>query len=446
MMVSFDVISLFTSIPPALAIDTIDGFLREKHDETDQQLKRVHIFELLELCLKAFFTFNGQVYEQKKRTPMGSPLSGLIAEAFFQRLERLVFSSYPPKFWAGYVGDTFVIIKRNDVQTFKALLNSILPDIQFTMEEKLYSQLAFLDIQVTKLEDGKIRTTVYPYLRFAAFIFALFICITGLLSNFSDLPNQPAKSKNSATAVTNNIVLMVIDALRADMISSPKYSANWPMLKRIMRQGIVECSTATLSSPTVTSPRIKTISTGRLSEFLDAIYNTQSAAVTHDSWVRRLAERRKRLEMYGDNTWLRLFPRTFARADGTSSFFVNDFYEVDSNVTRHLDDRIPAVTEWDVMVLHFLGLDHIGHVEGPLGTHIAPKLREMDEVVWKVYQHLLQLPQHGVNAENSGPSENFRVRDPVLPSQLQYPVEAYEMKVVEFLGMVGVDGPSLRTV
>nr|VZI00047.1 unnamed protein product [Spirometra erinaceieuropaei] len=160
-MVSFDVISLFTSIPPALAIDTIDGFLREKYDETDQQLKRVHIIELLELCLKTFFTFNGQVYEQKKGTPMGSPLSGLIAEAVLQRLERLVFSSYPPKFWARYVDDTFVIIKRGDVQAFKALLNSIFPDIQFTMEEELNNQLAFLDVQVTKLEDGWIRTRVY---------------------------------------------------------------------------------------------------------------------------------------------------------------------------------------------------------------------------------------------------------------------------------------------
>ncbi|BHF82695.1 hypothetical protein SprV_0802583400 [Sparganum proliferum] len=92
---------------------------------------------------------------------MGSPLSGLIAEAVLQRLERLVFSSYPPKFWARYVDDTFVIIKRSDVQTFKTLLNSIFPDIQFTMEEELNNQLAFLDVQVTKLEDGKIRTTVY---------------------------------------------------------------------------------------------------------------------------------------------------------------------------------------------------------------------------------------------------------------------------------------------
>nr|VZI31581.1 unnamed protein product [Spirometra erinaceieuropaei] len=160
-MVSFDVISLFTSIPPALAIDTIDSFFREKYDETVQQLKRAHIIELLELCLKTFFTFNGQVYEQKKGTPMGSPLSGLIAEAVLQRLEQQVFSSYPPKFWARYVDDMFVVIKRSEVKAFKAMLNAIFADIQFTMEEEVDNQLPFLDVQVTRLTDGKIRTTVY---------------------------------------------------------------------------------------------------------------------------------------------------------------------------------------------------------------------------------------------------------------------------------------------
>ncbi|BHF62379.1 hypothetical protein SprV_0200536100 [Sparganum proliferum] len=160
-MVPFDVTSLFTSIPPALAIDTIEGLLRGKYDETDQQLKRAHIIELLELCLKTFFTFNGQVYEQKKGTPMGSPLSGLIAEAVLQRLEQLAFSSCPPKFWARYVDDTFVVIKRSEVKAFRALLNSIFPDIQFTMEEEVNNQLPFLDVQITRLTDGKIRTTVY---------------------------------------------------------------------------------------------------------------------------------------------------------------------------------------------------------------------------------------------------------------------------------------------
>ena len=89
-MVSFDVVALFTSIPPGLAIYTIDGLLRKKYEETEHKLKLVHIIELLELCLQTYFTVNGQVYQQKKGTPMGSPLSGLIAEAVLQRLEQVV--------------------------------------------------------------------------------------------------------------------------------------------------------------------------------------------------------------------------------------------------------------------------------------------------------------------------------------------------------------------
>lgn len=38
---------------------------------------------------------------------------------------------------------------------------------------------------------------------------------------------------------------------------------------------------------------------------------------------------------YGDDTWERLFPDMFVRYEGTSSFFVADYTEVDNNVTRH---------------------------------------------------------------------------------------------------------------
>ncbi len=89
--------------------------------------------------------------------------------------------------------------------------------------------------------------------------------------------------------------------------------------------------------------------------------------------------------MYGDDTWLKLFPNTFSRADGTSSFFVSvsgvsldscilgqsteilnnqDFTEVDNNVTRHLSEELNQ-SDWNGMFMHYLGLDHIGHKLGP---------------------------------------------------------------------------------
>lgn len=43
-------------------------------------------------------------------------------------------------------------------------------------------------------------------------------------------------------------------------------------------------------------------------------------------------------------------------------------------------------TDWSVMVLHYLGLDHIGHVSGPRSNLVPPKLREMDNVIKKIHQ------------------------------------------------------------
>jgi ethanolaminephosphotransferase len=37
---------------------------------------------------------------------------------------------------------------------------------------------------------------------------------------------------------------------------------------------------------------------------------------------------------------------------------------VDNNVTRHIDDELMR-DDWNAMVLHYLGLDHIGHKSGP---------------------------------------------------------------------------------
>ncbi|VDN39900.1 unnamed protein product [Dibothriocephalus latus] len=107
-MISLDVISLFTSVALALAITIVDGLLKDKYEEIDKKLKRAHITELLELCLKTYFTLNGQVKEQKEGIPVGSSLSGLIAETVLLRLEHLFSGSDPPKFWARYVEDTFI--------------------------------------------------------------------------------------------------------------------------------------------------------------------------------------------------------------------------------------------------------------------------------------------------------------------------------------------------
>lgn len=61
---------------------------------------------------------------------------------------------------------------------------------------------------------------------------------------------------------------------------------------------------------------------------------------------------------------------------------------MDNNVTRHVQDELKN-DDWSVMILHYLGLDHIGHVEGPFGASIKPKLQEMDEIIARIASKVL---------------------------------------------------------
>ena len=45
------------------------------------------------------------------------------------------------------------------------------------------------------------------------------------------------------------------------------------------------------------------------------------------------------------------------------------------------------------MILHYLGLDHIGHIAGPSSPLVGPKLLEMDRVVNDIYKAMLKWDQ-----------------------------------------------------
>ncbi|KAJ0166239.1 GPI ethanolamine phosphate transferase 2 [Colletotrichum tanaceti] len=186
----------------------------------------------------------------------------------------------------------------------------------------------------------------------------------------------------------DRLIFMVVDALRSDFVYVD--GAGFTHTQELIRQGAALPFTAYARSPTVTMPRIKAITTGSIPSFLDVILNldeadTSSTLAAQDTWLAQMkAKQAGKLVMYGDDTWLKLFPGTFDRADGTSSFFVADFTEVDNNVTRHIDTELQN-DDWSTLVLHYLGLDHIGHKSGPRSSHMVPKQHEMDDIVKRIY-------------------------------------------------------------
>jgi ethanolamine phosphate transferase 2 subunit G len=181
------------------------------------------------------------------------------------------------------------------------------------------------------------------------------------------------------------LIFMVIDAMRFDMVNKLTKTTNYIQNKR----GILIPSFA--HPPTVTMPRLKAMTSGIMPSFLDVIHNLNSQEFNQDNWLYQMNQQNKTILLYGDETWRKLFPRFLdERSDPTTSFFVTDTEIVDSNVTRHIDESLLHHQEWDALILHYLGLDHVGHIGGVKSPKMKPKLDEMDEIIDKIAKWSLQ--------------------------------------------------------
>ena len=100
-IMSYDVTSLFTSVPIKPTLEIIQKRLTEDpdlHNRTSMNIQQ--IINLLEVCLNSTsFMFQGQFYQQMEGAAMGSPLSPIIANIFMGAFLKTGpgFSSIPPK-------------------------------------------------------------------------------------------------------------------------------------------------------------------------------------------------------------------------------------------------------------------------------------------------------------------------------------------------------------
>lgn len=205
-------------------------------------------------------------------------------------------------------------------------------------------------------------------------------------------------------------VVIVIDALRPDVWANRTL---FPYVATLRDSGYVWEHRFLASAPTVTLPRLEAIVSGREGAFLDVIRNVAQGTsfsgqavrcgdpaayddVLHAlSCIREGHHRNRRIAFFGDDTWLRMFPQghsdrtanVFIEAHGVASFDVHDSSRVDDTVTTHLQRFLAAAdasdrTLPDLAWLHYLGYDHIGHVEDPSSSPRAmTKLHEMDHIV-----------------------------------------------------------------
>ena len=160
-LVSFNVKSLFTSIPLQLALDCTETAITTS--TVKLPLPTDDTMDLLNLCLTStYFQYNGKHYKQLHGTAMGSPVSVVVAEIVMQNIEEQALSTYTKTLplWLRYVDDTFTAVHKDEIDTFHEHLNRQNPHIQFTKEIEENDKIPFLDCLVSR-DENKLRTTIY---------------------------------------------------------------------------------------------------------------------------------------------------------------------------------------------------------------------------------------------------------------------------------------------
>lgn len=158
-LVSFDVESLFPSIPIPETLTILENWLK-KHEtcETKQKL----FLKLTKLCMdQNICQFRSNFYIIKKGTCMGNALSPFLANLFMSHFETNMKEEHSlPRVWWRYVDDVAAIIEKDSEQQFLTKLNSKWPTIKFTVETEEKNSLPFLDIRMNRKADGSIEFSI----------------------------------------------------------------------------------------------------------------------------------------------------------------------------------------------------------------------------------------------------------------------------------------------
>lgn len=213
-LISLDVVSLFTNIPIHLAISNIMNKWNEIQSYT--KIPRTRFLDLLKFCLNEnnYFVYGDKVFNQIYGMPMGNPLSPTIADIVLDTLltetiNDLKKSDVHFKIITKYVDDLFAIIKKNDEETILKIFNSYHTKIKFTIEKEEGNAISYLDMKI--LRENNILITDW---------YAKSIASARLINFYS---TQPMKQKiNTANNLINRVMKLSHDRFKKKNLDNIK--------------------------------------------------------------------------------------------------------------------------------------------------------------------------------------------------------------------------------
>ncbi|KAI3629727.1 hypothetical protein MIR68_011162 [Amoeboaphelidium protococcarum] len=211
------------------------------------------------------------------------------------------------------------------------------------------------------------------------------------------------------SAKHNKIVIMLIDALRFDFICpepqlvsyndgqiNKNFHLNMPAMSDRVKKAPLNARLLhfTADPPTTTLQRLQALLTGSLPTFIDAASNFNSDKLQEDNWVRQAAKKHKIL-FFGDDTWIQTlgYDHFVDGSEGYESFEVWDLDTVDRSIDRRIWKYFEQenLDQWDVMITHWLGIDHAGHIYGPDHSEMKRKQIDLNQAVDKVISKIDKL-------------------------------------------------------
>jgi hypothetical protein len=109
------------------------------------------------------FSFKGKIFKQISGSPMGSPVSPVLANLVMEYIEGKVLQGldFQPLMYKRYVDDIFAIIPSDRFQYFFDSFNDFHSSFKFTFEIEQEGFLPFLELKVIHCEDGSVMTDLF---------------------------------------------------------------------------------------------------------------------------------------------------------------------------------------------------------------------------------------------------------------------------------------------
>lgn len=162
-VVSFDVVSLFTNLPLQLIIESLTRNWNVISNHCNLDLDSV--IKILKFIFDSnYCVFNNTYYKQIFGTPMGSKISPILANFVLDDVVKDCLSRIPFNipFIKRYVDDLLLAVPSDKIDEVLNTFNNYNNDIQFTVEKETENSIPFLDMRVIRNElDNKLRTKWY---------------------------------------------------------------------------------------------------------------------------------------------------------------------------------------------------------------------------------------------------------------------------------------------